>query len=262
MANCATPHVGQVIFDANYSGFTEGTSFSGFHIHDSPPASTVRSRSTPVYPAERMRSLRIPPAAYCIMKSKCRSQRRLPRTRLPACSAIPRGYYINIHTLVNPNGVIRAQLRNTDRMQFKVNMSTANEVPPITDVNASAPAVFTVHTIRNADGTVAQGVAIFDVNYRFPGADDLHRPAYSQRQSGREGPVTINTGLSGTNPVTTDTGAGNIYRIVYVNNAAGLATLNSLVANPDLHYVNLHTTTHPNGVVRSQLTPSTTAVPA
>jgi hypothetical protein len=50
--------------------------------------------------------------------------------------------------------------------------------------------------------------------------------------------------------------------MVYVNNAMGLATLNSLVANPEFHYVNLHTTTHPNGVIRAQLTPLTSSVPS
>ena len=34
MRDCAQPTSGQVIFDANYTGFSEGTSFTGFHIHD------------------------------------------------------------------------------------------------------------------------------------------------------------------------------------------------------------------------------------
>ena len=41
-----------------------------------------------------------------------------------------------------------------------------------------------------------------------------------------------------------------------------MATLNSLAANPENHYINLHTTTNPGGVVRSQLAPANTARPA
>jgi uncharacterized protein (TIGR03437 family) len=100
------------------------------------------------------------------------------------------------------------------------------------------------------------------VNYRFPGSDTFTGLHIHNGKAGENGPVTINTGLSGTNTVTTDTGSGNIYRIVYVNNAMGLGTLNSLVANPEFHYVNLHTTTHPGGVIRAQLTPLTSSVPS
>jgi uncharacterized protein (TIGR03437 family) len=261
LANCATPTSGQVIFDANYSGFPEGSSFSGFHIHSSPAGvngpvtiNTGISGGANAIPAN-------PAGGILHYEVEVPVATPAAASTLAGLFQNPAGYYINIHTLTNPNGVIRAQLRNTDRMQFKVNMSTSSEVPPITDVNASAPAVVNIHTIRSADGSVAQGVAIFDVNYRFPGAETFTGLHIHNGKAGENGPVTINTGLSGTSSVTTDTGAGNIYRIVYVNNTAGLATLNSLVANPEFHYVNLHTTTRPNGVVRSQLVPLSTAVP-
>ena len=188
LANCVTPTTGQVIFDANYSGFTEGTSFSGFHIHDSPAGVngpvTINTgisggaNAVPANPAGGVLhyEVEVPvatPAAASTLAGLFRN---------------PAGYYINIHTLMNPNGVIRAQLRNTDRMQFKVNMSTTGEVPPITSINASAPAVVTVHTIRNADGTVAQGVTIFDVNYRFPAAETFTGLHIHNGKAGRTDP--------------------------------------------------------------------------
>ena len=259
--DCARPTSGQVIFDAAYSGFPEGESFSGFHIHDGAAGvnGPVRintglqggANAVPVNPAGGVLHYEV----------------EVPVDNADSANTLagifrnPADYYINIHTLTNPGGVIRAQLRRTDRMQFRVNMTTANEVPPITGVDASAPAVFTAHTIRKADGSVSGGVAIFDVNYRFPAAETFTGLHIHNGSATENGPVTINTGLSATNNVSTVSGHGNIYRIVNVTSAAALATLNSLAVNPEAHYINLHTTTRPNGVVRSQLAAANTALP-
>ena len=125
LANCATPTTGQVIFDANYSGFTEGTSFSGFHIHDSPAGvngpvtiNTGISGGANAIPAN-------PAGGVLHYEVEVPVATPAAASTLAGLFRNPAGYYINIHTLVNPNGVIRAQLRNTDRMQFKVNMSTS-----------------------------------------------------------------------------------------------------------------------------------------
>ena len=85
-------------------------------------------------------------------------------------------------------------------------MTTANEVPAITNVEGNAPAVFTAHTIRNTDGTVAGGVAIFDVNYRFPGEQTFTGLHIHNERAGVNGPVTINTGIGGANTVPTRDG--------------------------------------------------------
>jgi uncharacterized protein (TIGR03437 family) len=119
-----------------------------------------------------------------------------------------------------------------------------------------------VHTLRDTSGQVVAGTVIFDVNHRFPGEATFTGLHIHDGVAGQNGGVTINTGLSGTNSVVTTSGSGNIFRIVNVNNQAGLATLNSLVRNPENHYVNLHTTVHPGGAVRSQLLPANTAAPS
>jgi uncharacterized protein (TIGR03437 family) len=262
LADCARPTSGQVIFDSFYSGFGAGESFSGFHIHDGPAGfmgpvtiNTGISGGANAIPVNTG-------------GGTLHYEVEVPVDNAAASSTLaglfrnPAGYYINIHTLTNPGGIIRAQLRRTDKMQFPVLMTTANEVPPITGLTASAPANFTAYTIRDADGSIAAALAFFDVNYRFPGAATFTGLHIHNGRAGDNGGVTINTGLSGTNAVVTESGQGNIYRIVNVTTAAGLATLNSLAANPEAHYINLHTTINPNGVVRSQLMPATTAVPA
>ena len=261
LADCSRPTSGQVIFDSAYSGFTEGTSFTGFHIHDGPAGvngpvtiNTGISGGANAVPAN-------PAGGVLHYEVEVPVENAAASSTLAGLFRNPNGYYINIHTVVNPGGVIRAQLRTTDKMQFKVNMTTNNEVPPITGLEANAPAIFTAHTIRNADGTIAAGIAIFDVNYRFPSPVTFTGLHIHNGRAAENGGVTINTGLSGTNTVATESGQGNIYRIVNVTTPAGLATLNSLSANPEAHYINLHSTVNPNGVVRSQLAPTTTALP-
>jgi uncharacterized protein (TIGR03437 family) len=250
---------GQVIFDTNYRGFIEGTTFTGFHIH-SGPAGVNGPVTINTGIGSGASSVAAVPAG-----ANLHYEVEVPMTTPAAVDTLRglfsdnAGYYINLHTTVNPGGAIRAQLRRTDRMRFPVIMSSANEVPALT-LAADSPAAVTVHTIRNADGSVAAGHVIFDVNTRFPGSATFTGLHIHDGKAGENGPVRINTGLSGTNTVVSE-GFGNIYRAVTVSDTAGLATLNSLVANPENHYINLHTTVNPGGVVRSQLRPANTTNP-
>ena len=168
----------------------------------------------------------------------------------------------NMHTSVNPGGAIRGQLRPTDRAVFQAAMLPSNEVPAIADLNASGAARVLAETIRNPDGTVAAGVVIFDVNYRFPDAVEFTGLHVHDQVAGQNGPVTIGTNLSAANSVASATGFGNVSRLVLVAEGAALASLNSLVQNPEKHYVNLHSRVNPGGVVRAQLAAANTSSPA
>jgi uncharacterized protein (TIGR03437 family) len=250
---------GLVIFDANYRGFTEGTTFTGFHIHNGPAG--VNAGVTINTGISATNSVAAVPAG-----ANLHYEVEVPMTNAASVETLnglftnSLGYYINLHTAVNPGGAIRSQLRRTDAMAFPVVMSPANEVPPIA-IEAAGPSAVTVHTLRNADGSVAAGAVIFDVNHRMPGDTTFTGLHIHDGAAGANGGVTINTGLSGTNTVASPTGAGNIYRIVTVSTEAGLRTLNSLVANPEAHYVNLHSTVNPGGVIRSQLMAASTTMP-
>lgn len=251
---------GQVIFDANYTGFPEGTAFTGFHIHDGEAGVngpvTINTgmqggvNAVPANPAggNLHYEVEVPVANAAALKT------------LNALYTAPLTQYMNLHTVANPGGVIRGQLRTTDAMRFPVTMLTSNEVPAVA-LDASAPGTFTLHSIRNGEGNVIGGVAIFDVNYRFPGETTFTGLHIHNGKAGENGPVTIDSGLRAASPVASADGMGNIYRTVTVSNQTGLATANSLAANPENHYINLHTTVNPGGVVRSQLAPAMTGAP-
>jgi hypothetical protein len=98
----------------------------------------------------------------------------------------------------------------------------------------------------------------FDVNFTNTGAITftglhIHHPG----AAGVNGPVTINTGISGTATVESTTGSGNITRVVDIpsSNTNGVAALTALITAPDTAYVNLHSTQFAGGVVRSQMFP-------
>jgi uncharacterized protein (TIGR03437 family) len=101
----------------------------------------------------------------------------------------------------------------------------------------------------------------FDVNHRFPADTEFTGLHIHDGVATENGAVRINTGL-GTPPLRTATGFGNIDITVVTADAAALATVTSLVVNPENHYINLHTTEFRGGAVRAQLAPASTARPA
>jgi uncharacterized protein (TIGR03437 family) len=147
-------------------------------------------------------------------------------------------------------------------MKFDVLLQTSNEVPPVTGLDANAPSSVTINTLRNEDGTVAAGNVVFDVNHRFPGETQFTGLHVHDAPAGENGPVRLDSGISGSSPVRSATGFGNIYQRVTMLGATSLATLNSLVANPSRHYLNLHTTVNGGGAVRAQLAPARAGRPA
>ncbi|MBK9170961.1 MAG: CHRD domain-containing protein [Bryobacterales bacterium] len=147
---------------------------------------------------------------------------------------------------------------------FLAPLSSANEVPPITDLQAAGTALLTVNMIRNAEGEVLSGSVEFKVAYRLPGVAlftglHIHRGA-----AGANGPVTLDSGVRGGDAATpsAESGQGIIIRQgqALPTNANALQTLRDLLTNPGAYYVNLHTTTHPGGIIRGQLRRAETTV--
>jgi len=247
----------QVLFEADYD-MTKQIGLTGFHIHEGRAgvnAGVVVNTGLANFPTPESGrgSLIFPVEANIATDAQQGVINRL--------FSDPSGFYANIHTTEFTGGVIRGQLRRTDEMQFKVNMIPGNEVPPLT-LDASAPAVVTVNSIRNDAGEVIAARVIFDVNYRFPGETRFTGLHIHNQVAGQNGPVIINTGVNGAeNAIDTATGFGNIYIPVLVSSAAGLTTLNSMIASPEKHYVNLHTTVNGGGAVRAQVGTQFTSAP-
>jgi uncharacterized protein (TIGR03437 family) len=173
----------------------------------------------------------------------------------------PGAFYLNLHTRVAPGGFVRGQLRRTDAMVFQQTMLPSNEVPPVT-LDATAASRQVIWTLRDDAGRVQAGSVLFDLNYRFPAAVTFTGLHIHNGLAGANGGVTIDTRVTAAAPVVSTTGVGNIYRQVTVSNAAGVATLNTVITDPAAAYVNLHTSANPGGAVREQLEPRPFGLPS
>jgi uncharacterized protein (TIGR03437 family) len=251
---------GEVTFDVNYD-FPGQTTFVGLHIH--PGAAGVAG------PAIIRTDLGA--GAASVTSDSTGKGNIFRRVELPVNDAVavstfealfasPGADYINLHTVTDPGGAIRAQLRNTDQMTFPMTLLPSNEVPPIAGLDASAPALLTVSTLRAPDGSVQAGSVTFDVNFRFPGRTQFRGLHVHNQIATENGPITLPTDLSAAHDIVTATGFGNVYKTVTIGDLTGVATLNSVVANPERHYVNLHTDANPGGAVRAQLSAANTAL--
>ena len=174
----------------------------------------------------------------------------------------PEDFYINMHTTINAGGFIRSQLKKGETIRFPAAMTTAQENPPITTVVASGLGGVTINALRDRTGNITIGRVLFDVNYRFPAAADITGLHIHDAKIGVNGGVTINSGIAGgANMVASADGFGNIMRSVNVSAGQALASLNSLVTNPENHYINLHTVVNAGGVFRAQLGEENTKTP-
>ena len=242
---------GLVTFEADYN-FGEQTTVTGFHIHQGPATvnagvviNTGISGAAPLITPENGSGT----ATYAIEYGASLANEIL----LGELSRFPEMFYVNMHTVAFPGGLIRGQLSQPITLQFDVTMLPTNEVPVISNLNATGVAKVTGLGVLGSDGKINAALVIFDVNYRFPATEVTFTGLHiHEGDAGVNGPVRIDSGLSGANPVVSTNGHGNITRIVRVGEGAALDAVNGILA-PERFYVNLHSTVNPGGVVRGQL---------
>lgn len=171
----------------------------------------------------------------------------------------PEEFYINIHTTKNPGGVMRSQMARTESIRMPVNMLPSNEVPAISGLDASAVGNVWINALRDRSGAVVAANFTFDVNTRFPGETRFTGLHIHDAKAGANGGVTINSGLR---QLDTAAGFANIWLPVNITGGQALTSLNSLVTNPENHYINLHTSVNAGGAVRMQMGAENTKSPS
>ncbi len=168
--------------------------------------------------------------------------------------ANPAGWYVNLHTSVNPGGAIRAQLtRLSENLAMTTDLNALNEVPPLTALNAFGSATITVNPARNATGAVTGATVNFTVAYYFPTAITVRGLHIHEGPAGMNAAVVIDTGLSATNNIVNPLGRGIYSQTVALTTPATIGPMMRLLVNPAGFYVNLHTNDHPGGAIRGQL---------
>jgi len=240
---------GEVRFDVNYNlGLTENV--TGLHIHNGPAGIN----------AGVVLGTDVSAAAPVAGTSSGQITRWVAARGGPQLVALrglfenPTGYYANLHTTSWGGGLIRGQLLNTGAITLRTAMTTDQEVPAVTGLQAAAAANVHLYVTRAQSGRVSAATVLFDVNHAFPEATEFTGLHIHRAAAGQSGGIVIESGVSGTNPVT-NPGVGNIARLVNLDAStpSALEAVNDLLANPGNFYLNLHTRVFGGGAVRAQL---------
>jgi CHRD domain-containing protein len=152
------------------------------------------------------------------------------RSVVKAILADPGSFYANVHTAEFPGGAIRGQLTGTSTAAFGTVFSL--DLKGTSEPNATGTAV-----IRILKDTSTVCYRLHAANVTLPTvAAHIHRGA-----AGTNGPVVV--------PFTAPAADGNSSGCT----ASTPAIVDDILANPAGYYVNVHTTEHPAGAIRSQL---------
>lgn len=249
---------GTVTFDVDYR-FGSAVTISGLHIHNAAAGANgpivfdtgVNGTSTAIALAGATRG-----NVFRVVE--------IPNTntagiaQLTALFADPTQFYVNMHTTVNPGGVIRGQLSKTAYTFFNL-MTQAEENPP-TAVTGTANSMTTARVDRDASGNITSGSVRFNVAYNMGSAQTFTGLHIHNGRIGVNGGVVINTGLSAANTVATNasgTGDPIIRDVAIASTDASLESLRGLIESPESYYVNIHSVQFGGGIVRSQLVKET-----
>jgi uncharacterized protein (TIGR03437 family) len=227
---------------------TDPTAFNGFHIHFGAPGITGAIGLAAPLPAG-MQTDPYGHAAIGPLNTEAIMTNTTQQGAVVNLFVNPTSLYVDLHTTGNPNGVLRAQLRPADSMALPLMLDSANEVVK-PSVQATAPANFTVYTLRNEDGSLAAGTVLSDIDYRFPGPVQFLGLYVHDGPAAQDGPVSV---ILASN-FASDSGFGSYFG--WSSPVGNLAALEDLIKNPENHYINLHTFADPAGAVRAQFGPS------
>lgn len=137
-------------------------------------------------------------------------------------------------------------------VQFDVLLSPSHEVPALPDTDASGTATIEFILTR-AGGNLVSAIADFHVNWRAGQLEEMRAAHIHRGAVGVNGGVVINTGLILQVPAE----SGAFFRQRTVTDIAGLAVIEEILADPSAFYFNVHSASHPAGIIRGQLRPDT-----
>lgn len=141
----------------------------------------------------------------------------------------------------------------TGPIVFTVQMSAANEVPPVTNAEAGGrgTATITFDVPRDGAGNITGGGrATFAVQLSgFPPGTPAVAAHIHPGAAGVNGSPLVNTGLSAATAILMGDGTANLTLTADVSQDGAA----QVTANPAGYYFNVHTRDNPGGAVRGQL---------
>jgi hypothetical protein len=137
---------------------------------------------------------------------------------------------------------------------FTAALNPANEVPPITnaDASGSGTGTFKMDLTRDSSGTITAATATFTFSLSgFPAGTNIILGHIHTGGPGVTGGAVVSTGLTAANPIVLPNGSVSNQTISGIAVTGTLAQ--QIIDNPNGYYYNLHTTLNPGGAVRAQL---------
>ncbi|HVH29557.1 MAG TPA: CHRD domain-containing protein [Vicinamibacterales bacterium] len=141
-----------------------------------------------------------------------------------------------------------------NRPQFTASLLPSNEVPAITDSEATGSGTAVIHfnLTRDAAGAITAATADFTVEMSgFPATTTITISHIHIGAAGVNGGIQVNTGINSDVPLNNGVGTFTRNGISF-----GAATAQAILNNPAGYYFNVHSSAHPGGVIRGQLTRS------
>ena len=139
---------------------------------------------------------------------------------------------------------------------FNADLKSSNEVPAITDAEASCSGkgVFTLNTTKDTSGKITAATAQFDLTITgCPTTTEIILFHIHKQVAGQNGAVVVDSGQKNTEPIALTTGATS-GTITKMQPTVKPEDAEAIIAGPDGFYFNVHSKLHSGGVIRGQLT--------
>ena len=140
-----------------------------------------------------------------------------------------------------------------NRIVFTAQLSPANEVPPVSNVESSGSGNVTItfNLTRDAAGNITAGTADFNATFSgFPAGTALTLGHIHTGAAGANGGFVVNLSVA-PGDATFANGSGTLVKTGIA--IAPVDTANLIINSPSGYYFNVHTAMNPAGVARGQL---------
>ena len=177
---------------------------------------------------------------------------------LSACGATPAGGDPTVAPTVAAVATPSPSPTPQTRFVFTADLKPTNEVPPISNAEASCAGrgTFTLNTTKDAAGTITAATAVFETDITgCPAGTEINIGHIHKAAAGVNGGVVVNSGLA-KGELTLTGGAGKINKTTTLVDAGGFtaaAIATDIIANPAGYYMNWHSTLNGGGILRGQL---------